>query len=113
MAKIRTFGELKKGGTFWVAVAGSITKRRASRIFDSFTNEGMMYLHVSWRVGCYLVDKNATKYEDDKKFIYCYTSKKDAQKKALELLEKQIKEEEDIIESLKEKREVLLATIKL
>ena len=88
MAKQRTFGDLVEGSYFWTATAGSI--HRVAVKFINHVDAERISLSFSYYVPSATTNKAARAIEN----VYWYVDKKDAQRKAIELQKKEIKDME-------------------
>ena len=86
----RTFGDLKPGSYFWTAYPGGV-----SRVAVLYTNN-VDVDHISISFSYYKPSQTANKVdraiENEPARIYWYVDKKDAQRKAIELKKKAIKD---------------------
>jgi hypothetical protein len=92
MTKQRTFGDLKEGSYFWRATAGSI--HRVAVKFINHVDAERISLSFSYYVPSATANKVSRAIENEPARIYWYVDKKDAQRKAIELQKKEIKDME-------------------
>lgn len=92
MQKKRTFGDLVEGSYFWRATAGSI--HRVAVKFIHHIDADRISISYSYYCPAESVNKAARAIENDPPRIYWYIDKKDAQRKAIELQKKEIKDME-------------------
>lgn len=92
MAKKRTFGDLVEGSYFWRATAGSI--HRVAVKYIHHIDADRISISFSYYCPAESVNKASRAIENEPARIYWYLDKKDAQKKAIELQQKVIKDME-------------------
>ena len=99
MQKKRTFGDLVEGSYFWRATAGSI--HRVAVKFINHVDAERISLSFSYYVPSATANKAARAIENEPARVYWYVDKKDAQRKAIELQEREIKDTELRLECMK------------
>ena len=99
MTKKRTFGDLKPGSDFWRATPGSVN--RVAVKFINHVDAERISLSFSYYVPSATANKASRAIENEPARIYWYVDKKDAQKKAIELQEREIKDTELRLECMK------------
>lgn len=92
MTKKRTFGDLKPGSYFWRATTGSVN--RVVVKFINHVDAERISLSFSYYVPSATTNKASIAIENESARIYWYVDKKDAQKKAIELQQREIKDME-------------------
>ena len=92
MQKKRTFGDLVEGSYFWTATAGSI--HRVAVKFIHHIDADRISISYSYYCPAESVNKTARAIENDPPRIYWYIDKKDAQRKAIDLKKRAIKDVE-------------------
>lgn len=92
MQKKRTFGDLVVGSYFWRATAGSIHRVAVKFIYQ--VDADRISISFSYYAPSQIVNKAARAIENEPARVYWYVDKKDAQKKAIELQKKEIKDME-------------------
>jgi uncharacterized phage-like protein YoqJ len=92
MAKQRTFGDLKQGSYFWSANSEGIDRRSVGHIT---IDEDEVIFSTSYYVPAQHVKKADRVIENEPARIYWYVDKKDAQRKAIDLKKKAIKDVEN------------------
>ena len=92
MAKQRTFGGLKPGSYFWSATPGSVNRVVVKYI--THVDADTIGISFSYYSPSQIANKAARAIENEPTRIYWYVDKKDAQKKAIELQRRAIKDME-------------------
>jgi hypothetical protein len=92
MAKQRTFGDLVEGSYFWTATTGSI--HRVAVKFINHVDADTIRLSFSYYSPSQSTNKASRAIENEPARIYWYIDKKDAQRKAIELQRRAIKDME-------------------
>ena len=92
MTKKRTFGNLKPGSYFWRATPGSVNRVAVKYITQ--IDADRIGILLSYYSPSQSTNKTARAIENEPARIYWYVDKKDAQKKAIELQQKAIKDME-------------------
>lgn len=85
----RTFGDLKQGSYFWSANSEGIDRRSVGHIT---IDEDEVIFSTSYYVPAQHVKKADRAIENEPARIYWYVDKKDAQRKAIDLKKKAIKD---------------------
>ena len=93
MAKQRTFGNLKEGSYFWTASSGGVHRVAVKYIHNVDVDN--ISLSFSYYTPSQTTNKAARAIENEPARIYWYVDKKDAQRKAIELKKKAIKDVEN------------------
>jgi hypothetical protein len=92
MAKQRTFGSLKEGSYFWTANPGGVNRVAVKYVHNVDVDN--ISLSFSYYAPSQTTNKAARAIENEPARIYWYVDKKDAQKKAIELQRRAIKDME-------------------
>ena len=92
MAKQRTFWDLKPGSYFWRATPGSVNRVAVKYIHQVDANTAS--ISFSYYAPSQSTNKASRAIENEPAGIYWYVDKKDAQKKAIELQQRAIKDME-------------------
>lgn len=99
MQKKRTFGDLVEGSYFWSATPGSVNRVAVKSI--RHIDDDTIGISFSYYSPSQITNKASRAIENEPTRIYWYVDKKDAQKKAIELQEREIKDTELRLECMK------------
>ena len=99
MTKKRTFGDLKPGSYFWRATPGSVNRVAVKSIHH--IDVDTIGISFSYHSPSQSTNKASRAIENEPARIYWYVDKKDAQRKAIELQEREIKDAELRLECMK------------
>ena len=88
----RTFGDLKQGSYFWTASSGGV--HRVAVLYTNIVDADNISISFSYYKPSQTTNKAARAIENEPARIYWYVDKKDAQRKAIELKKKAIKDVE-------------------
>lgn len=92
MTKKRTFGDLKPGSYFWRATPGSVNRMVVKSIHH--IDDDTIGISFSYYSPSQSTNKASRAIENEPTRIYWYVDKKDAQRKAIELQRRAIKDME-------------------
>jgi len=92
MQKKRTFGDLVEGSYFWSATPGSVNRVAVKSI--RHIDDDTIGISFSYYSPSQITNKASRAIENEPTRIYWYVDKKDAQRKAIELQRRAIKDME-------------------